>query len=121
LEDGVDVISVGALAFKRFLALAARLNLDVRVVTDNDGNAGAVATKYEEYSAAASIKICFSDNDQHPSLEDQLLAVNSRETLNEILDRSYESDDALLAHMKGNKTKCALQLFETGTAWDAPR
>ena len=49
LEDGVDVISVGSLAFKRFLEIAALLNLNVRVVTDNDGDVTALKVKYSAY------------------------------------------------------------------------
>ena len=42
LEDGVDVISVGSLAFKRFLEIGKRLNLKIQVVTDNDGDVSAL-------------------------------------------------------------------------------
>jgi predicted ATPase len=38
LDDGVEVITVNSLAFKRFLDIARTLDLDVVVVTDNDGN-----------------------------------------------------------------------------------
>jgi predicted ATP-dependent endonuclease of OLD family len=38
LEAGVEVISVNALAFKRFLDIAKLLEIDTYVVTDNDGS-----------------------------------------------------------------------------------
>src|SRR5690606_15304907 len=41
LEDGVDVISVNSLAFKRFLQIAVKLSRTVDVVTDNDGDVAA--------------------------------------------------------------------------------
>ena len=49
LEDGIDVISVGSLAFKRFLEIAALLKLNVCIVTDNDGNVKAMDEKYADY------------------------------------------------------------------------
>lgn len=57
LEDGVDVISVGALAFKRFLEIAEPLTLDVRVVTDNDGDVLALKSKYAHYLDGITPKV----------------------------------------------------------------
>lgn len=50
IEDGVDVISVQSLAFKRFLDIANLLNKNVAVITDNDGDFnGKYYSKYNEY------------------------------------------------------------------------
>lgn len=122
LEDGVDVIAVGSLAFKRFLEIAALLELDVRVVTDNDGNVGRVRAKYGDYLSGArpNIKVCFDENEGYRTLEPQLLRANSLPTLNSILGTSHADDRALLAYMDANKTDCALRLFETASQWVAP-
>lgn len=121
LEDGVDVISVGSLAFKRFLEIARILKLDVRVVTDNDGQPEAVKERYSEYSdSSPSIMICYDDDATCPSLEEQLLKANSREVLNGILAKNYDDDDGLVAYMKRHKTECALRLFESDQSWVAP-
>jgi hypothetical protein len=50
IEAGVDVISVRALAFKRFLAIAKLLKLLVDVVTDNDGSVDAVNIQFRDCS-----------------------------------------------------------------------
>ena len=61
IEDEIDVISVG-IAFKRFLEIAEKINKEVVVMTDSDGDIEAVNTKYENYlgtNANPNIKICF--------------------------------------------------------------
>ncbi len=122
LEDGVDVISVGSLAFKRFLEIAALLELDVRVVTDNDGDVAALRAKYRDYldGAHPKIMICYDEDAHCTTLERQLLKANPRETLNTIFQTTYGSDEALLKYMGSNKTDCALRMFETNRSWVAP-
>lgn len=122
LENGVDVISVGSLAFKRFLEIAALLNLDVRVVTDNDGDVGALESKYDKYMNGThpTIKICYDGNGECRTLEPQLLKANSRETLNSILGTTHQDDAALLKYMDRNKTDCALKMFESNEEWVTP-
>lgn len=122
LEDGVDVISVGSLAFKRFLEIAALLDLDVRVVTDNDRNVDALKAKYEAYldGTPRRISIMYDIDQDCPTLEPQLLKANSLDGLNAIFGTSYETDAALLSYMERNKTDCALKLFETEQSWVIP-
>ncbi|MDT3777537.1 AAA family ATPase [Nitrospira sp. MA-1] len=122
LEDGIDVISVGALAFKRFLEIAALLNLDVRVVTDNDGDVAALKGKYSSFinDDSSKIRILFDDDESHPTLEPQLLKANSLQVLNTILNTTHSNDQALLKYMNRYKTDCALKLFETAEEWIAP-
>jgi len=122
LEDGVDVISVGSLAFKRFLEIATLLDLDACVVTDNDKDVAALEAKYKDYLAGTDNKVrIFYDNDAScPTLEPQLLKVNSLEVLNRILGTTYAEETALLAHMGKNKTDCALMMFKTSEKWAPP-
>ena len=122
LENGVDVISVGALAFKRFLEIAALLSLEVRVVTDNDGDVEALESKYEQYlnGTYPTIKICYDSNGECRTLEPQLLKANSRERLNAILGTDHQDDATLLKYMGRNKTDCALKMFESNETWDIP-
>ncbi len=121
LENGVEVISVGALAFKRFLDIAKLLKIDARVVTDNDGNPNAVAAKYAEYNEYGNIKICFDPDDTCQTLESQLLKVNGLEKLNSILGKSCQDDKSLLKHMGGNnKTETALKIFDTDETINIP-
>ena len=122
IEDGVDVISVRSLAFKRFLEIAKLLNLDVRVVTDNDGNVEALKRKYEDYleMEGSRIGIFYDLDEAYPTLEPQLLKANSLEVLNGILGKSFDEEKDLLDFMENNKTDCALKLIETENEWSAP-
>ena len=122
LEDGVDVISVGSLAFKRFLEIVALLRLDVRVVTDNDGDVKALQAKYAEYlnGAHSTIRISYDVDEANRTLEPQLLKANGRQTINTILGTNHADDAALLKYMGRNKTDCALKMFESEQPWATP-
>ena len=121
LEDGVDVISV-SLAFKRFLEIGKLLKLDIRVVTDNDGNVDLLKKKYEDYldGKVENTKICYDDDDKYPTLEPQLLKANSLEALNMVLGKTFKSDDALLTYMRNNKTDSALKVFNSAEDLNFP-
>jgi AAA15 family ATPase/GTPase len=113
LQDGVEVISVNALAFRRFLEVAKALKIRACVITDNDGNVAAVRKKYAEYDKEEHIRVCFSEDATLKTLEPHILSVNGREKLNRILGTSCSTDDELLSYMEENKTGCALRIFET--------
>ncbi|MDA8346570.1 MAG: AAA family ATPase [Thermaerobacter sp.] len=122
LADGVDVISVHSLAFLRFLEIAALLNLDVRVVTDNDGKVAALEKKYSKYLSGSTpaIRICYDSDATCPTLEPQLLKANSLDLLNQILGTEFVDTTSLFSYMKDHKTDCALKLFESGRPWAPP-
>lgn len=127
IEKGVDVISVGT-AFLRFLEIAKKLKRPVAVVTDNDGNPGAVKEKYVEYldaSPSNPIQIFFDQyvdtgnleiggkKFNYNTLEPKLLKANSLIALNKIFATNYDDIDDLHKFMKKNKTQCALKIFDT--------
>lgn len=123
IDDGVDVISVGT-AFKRFLEIAARLRLEVRVVTDNDGKVANLKDRYVEYinGKHKTVQICYDEDDLCPTLEPQLLKANSLAIINRILGQAFGGEAELMEYMKSdkNKTECALRFFETKENWTAP-
>jgi putative ATP-dependent endonuclease of the OLD family len=121
LDKGVDVISVGSLAFKRFLEIAVLLNKSVAVVTDNDGDSAALQCKYAEYLPKAGVGIHYDLDEAFPTLEPQLLKANGREVIEGVLGRTFADDDSLLKHMRGNKTDVALKFFSTTKAWTVPQ
>ena len=113
LEDQVEVISVNALAFKRFLDIAVLLDLNVTVVTDNDGDPEKVRAKYAEHADRKNIKVCYSNDAGLRTLEPNLVAVNGHEAINATLGTDYMDDQALIAHMESDKADTALKLFES--------
>jgi len=135
IEDGIDVISVGT-SFLRFLEIAEKIQKQVAVVTDNDGNAEALKKKYENYlgnNAKDFVKICFDEivdtgnleingkKFNYNTLEPKIFKVNDRNKLNTILGTSYNTDDELHRHMKANKTECALRFFDTKEDFTFPQ
>ena len=124
IERGADVISVGT-SFLRFLEIAEKLMKPVAVVTDNDGNVGALENKYESYLGAntkAHIQICFEktvnmrkeidgESFNFNTLEPMMFVANGLATMNEILGKSFTEEEKLLKHMHANKTDCALKIF----------
>ena len=134
IEDGIDVISVG-ISFKRFLEIAEKINLNVAVATDNDGDIDAISKKYKNYlgkNKKQTIKICFDDivdsgslmigkkPFNYNTLEPKILKENSLKVLNDIFEKDYKSDDDLLKYMYSNKTNCALKIFDTDKSIEFP-
>lgn len=111
IEDGIEVISVNSLAFKRFLDISKLLEIRTSVVTDNDGAIERLTNKYVDYAGCDFIDVCFDDDEDYPTLEPQILRVNDREKLNGILSKEFESDDELLEYMSNNKTDVALAIL----------
>jgi putative ATP-dependent endonuclease of OLD family len=135
IEDGIDVISIGT-SFLRFLEIAEKIQKQVAVVTDNDGNVEALKKKYENYlgdNTKNFVKICFDEivdsgnleingkKFNYNTLEPKILKANDRNKLNTILGTSYNTDDELHQYMKANKTECALKIFDTTKDFTFPQ
>lgn len=119
IEDGVDVISVRGLSFKRFLNIARRLGKRVTVVTDNDGDyESRITQKYKEYENVACVKVCASDNENLKTLEPQFVEANKtnlagiRELLG-ILETKCPTQKDVSDYMERNKTEWALEVFNS--------
>lgn len=134
IEDGIDVISVG-LTFERFLKIADRIEKQVAVVTDNDGDVDSLIEKYASYIGDdKSIKTFYDSfvdtgdltigkekkKFNYNTLEPKLLKVNSLKSFNKIFGTSYEERDDMHKFMKNNKTYCALKIFESSIKIEYP-
>lgn len=127
IEDGIDVISVG-LTFERFLKIAEKIEKEVAVVTDNDGDVDSLNAKYAPFIGEGKSVKSFYDKVEdtgdltigkenkkfnYNTLEPKLLKENSLESFNEIFGTSYSEIDDMHKFMKNNKTTCALKIFES--------
>lgn len=130
IEDQIDVISVGT-SFLRFLEIAEKITVDVRVATDNDQNVKGIRKKYAKYlekeTKYPNIKICFDEIEDtgelvlnnkifnYNTLEPKLLKINNNDLdiFNKIFDTQHENIDDMHRYMKNNKTECALKIFDT--------
>lgn len=120
IADGVDVLSVRGLSFRRFLDIARAVGHPTTVVTDNDGDHQRnIVDRYEPYGGG-SITICANSDNDRPTLEYHVLAANTRDTLNAVLQTDYATDEKLLAYMLANKTEWALRVFDTATPLKVP-
>ena len=133
IHDGIDIISVGT-SFLRFLEIAKILNLQVAVVTDNDGNITSLKNKYKDYlgdNKTSNIKICFDEevheyngdlkNYNFNTLEPCIYRANTLDIMNQILDKEFSDSDDLLKYMKENKTEVALKIFNSSIKIKYPK
>ena len=126
IEEGVDVISVRGLSFKRFLDIAKTIDKRVAVVTDNDGNYEIrITQKYKDYEDIECIKICASDNNRLKTLEPQFVDSNIdkleelRNTIG-IKEADYPTWVSVSDYMGDNKTDWALDVFKSTIKFDYP-
>jgi putative ATP-dependent endonuclease of OLD family len=126
INDGIDVISVGT-SFLRFLEVTEKINANVVVVTDSDGNIEALKKKYANYignNKSENIKICYDETIDETeitldngkklnmnTLEPIIVRENGLEKMNSILETDYSDITELHKYMKFNKTECALKIF----------
>lgn len=114
LDNGIDIITVGGLAFKRFMEIASKLNKQISVVTDNDGDYDKVVERYNDYASCANIRLCIDNDNNYPTLEPQMVKANGLSVINVLLGKTYATEAELIEYMEKNKADCALVLFEKG-------
>lgn len=130
IEDGIDIISVSGLSFKRFLDLAILAKKQVAVITDNDGHLESIAKKYENYSEDNGVMICSPEDirggtegdgvKNWNTLEPELIEKNGWEAIAEKLKKQFQSETELVIFMESNKTNCALELSGDNVSLECP-
>lgn len=128
IEDGIDVIVVDSLAFKRYLSLATLIQKSVSVITDNDGDMDLLKNRYKEYMQEDSmVNFYVEQNAELNTLEPSIINANaemgSLETLNavvhgkssEMADSTHEEIyfDGLENYMKNHKAEWGLRVFNS--------
>jgi len=112
IDNGIDVLSVRGLSFKRFLDLARVLGKIASVVTDNDGDiANNITKKYKRYST--EFKVYTSSDELLHTLEPNIVSVNNLDILNLILNKSFADKVSVQQYMEGHKTAWAIAVFES--------
>ena len=120
----IEVISVNN-TYNRVAEIAIGLNKKVAIVIDVDCS----KEKKEENNIRLQkesdnlIKVFLEENDKpekiaddkfnHNTLEPLLYKYNGLDKLNKVLDTNYKNAEEILLHMRGNKTDCALKIFES--------
>lgn len=104
-EEGVQIIDVRGLSFKRYLEIAKLTGVKVAVVTDNDTDyAKNCVKKYKDFESDGNIQV-FSEKDNSKRTFEIVLS-----SVNEELCKSLFGEDATL-YMLSNKTEAAFELL----------
>lgn len=117
IQNGIDVMSVGGIAFKRYSELAKLIAKPIIIVTDNDGNIEHLLSRFTEYKDI--INLCYEEDESLNTLEPSVLAANKDdfETLKKIIykgnDINTKSYEDLCAFMIKNKTEWSMRVFES--------
>lgn len=126
IQDGIDVISVRGLSFKRFLEIAKRIHKRVAVVTDNDGDyQQKIEEKYKGYDDIEWIKICADTREHLKTLEPQFVDSN-KDNLEELRKAigikadAYPDEKAVSDYMEKNKSDWALKIFDSENTFNYP-
>ena len=123
MDDGIDVISMSGLAFRRALELATILDRRVAVVRDNDGKAVTeLEGELDEWLKPQRRQLFVGDPDLGKTLEPQIVSHNSDQAvLNALLGRKDARLDSTHKWMHDNKTESALRILEAvATSFTTP-
>lgn len=122
LADGIEVLSVQALAFARFVEIASGLKRRTAIVTDNDGkDPAAVIERYTPADAdSGMIRVFVGAKDGGRSLEHQIVNASGIGPINKALGRNYSAADDLIDYMTRDKAETALRLFDAGVKLTPP-
>ena len=123
MADGIDIIVVDSLAFKRYCEIAKMFNKKIVIVTDNDGDIQKnINQKYSDYLALKNFIFLYEENEALHTIEPSVLAVNvengeptalfKRAILkNGSMTSRNEAD--ILSFMEHNKTEWAFRVFDS--------
>lgn len=122
IEDGIDVITVDSLAFKRYLEIALKINKKTVVVTDNDSNIEKnIREKYIDYISEENITFCYETNEElqtlEPSLVEANIAPDDWDKFKLVISKNNsmvkKSKEDILSFMKDNKTEWSFRVFDS--------
>lgn len=126
-DDGIDIISVNGLVFKRYCAIARKLQKKVVIVTDNDGKIDKLKTRYKSILADCLFSVFYDDEEKNYSLEPSIVEANCKtseefEKLVSIISPGKRmGKEELIKYMQDNKTEWAMKIFESQTTIKYPK
>ena len=122
INDGIDVIAVNSLAFKRYCDIAILVNKEITIVTDNDGDINEnIIKKYDGYIGKSNIRICYEEDEDLNTIEPSIIAAN---TINGKISDDFIDGISKNGSMKGktreeiknfmehNKTEWSMRIFD---------
>lgn len=115
IEDGIDVMSIGGVAFKRYCELARLINKNIVIVTDNDGDPLGVKENYSDFSGI--VDLCIEEDENLNTLEPSVLSANKdnfedfRSTIYHKTDIQSINYENLNRFMEHNKAEWSMRVF----------
>ena len=104
-KDGVHIVDIRGLSFKRYLHIAQVLKSKVAVITDNDGDKQKhCIDKYKDFSNDSNIEVFF-DNDEAKSTFEVVLYSDNQTLCKKLFGADAQN------YMLKNKTEAAYQLL----------
>lgn len=123
MDDGIDVIVVDSLAFKRYCDIAVLFKKKMVIVTDNDGNIQKnINDKYSDYIGESNLIFVYEKNEDLNTIEPSVLEVNCEngeptELFKKVVSKKNsiknKSKQEVLDFMKNNKAEWALRVFDS--------
>ena len=118
INQGIDVIVVDSLAFKRYLDVAAKVDKNICVVIDNDGDISALKRRYVKYIDNPSIHLFYEKNESLNTLEPSFIEAHRNagqlDRLKQILGKTdIGTVEELSSYMSSHKAEWALRLFDS--------
>lgn len=123
IDDGIDIIVVDSLAFKRYCDIAILLNKKVVIVTDNDGDINkSIKKKYNEYLNHHNLIFIYEMDTKLRTIEPSVLEANCD---NDVPSKTFKTAISknrsmmpknkadILKYMKDNKVEWAFRVFDS--------
>lgn len=110
-EEGIAMISVGGLSFKRYLELSKELDKKVAIITDNDGNYSEnIEDKYQYYESD-HVQV-FAPKEAHISTFEISIQDDNNSFLEEYVQNSRMTN-GVNEYMLSNKSEAAFRILNT--------
>lgn len=123
VEDGIDIIVVDSLAFKRYCDIAILLNKKVIIVTDNDHDISTnILQKYKDYLSYTNLTFIYEQDESLNTIEPSVLKVNCdgdeptdnfRTVISKRGSMMSNSKDDILSFMLEHKVEWAMRVFDS--------
>jgi predicted ATP-dependent endonuclease of OLD family len=122
--DGIDIIAVNSLAFKRYCDIAILMDKPVCIVTDNDGDIAAnVTQKYDGYIDKDCLIFSYEHDEALKTIEPSIVAVNLDDTDSptESFLKAISKNNSVKGKtaqeatdfMRNNKVEWAMRIFDS--------
>lgn len=110
-SEGIDVVSMSGITFKRAFELCKLLDRDVVALQDNDGNLPAdIIADLTEY-LSDDRHMCIGHPNNGETLEPQLIDANGVDRMRQVLELRQQDDPT--TWMPNHKTESALRILES--------